>query len=40
MKAMTAYLRDAKEAGGVSETPVTELVGKDGDNLLGLALLN
>ena len=35
-----AYLRDAKEASGMTQLPVTQLVRKNSNNLLGLALLN
>ena len=36
----SAYLRDAKEASGMTQLPVTQLVRKNSNNLLGLALLD
>lgn len=36
----STYLRNTKETGGVAQTPVTQLVGKNSGNLLCVALLN
>lgn len=37
---MGAYLSDAKETRCVAELPVTEFVGKNGNDFIGLRLFN